>query len=62
MRVVRNNPPKPPAADESAAEPNQELVDRILAKISQSGYDSLTPTEKETLFKASKAGANEHRP
>ncbi len=62
MRVVRNNPPKPPAADESAAEPNQELVDRILDKISQSGYDSLTPTEKETLFKASKAGANEHRP
>lgn len=62
MRVVRNDPPKPLVAEESATEPNQELVDRILDKISQSGYESLTQTEKETLFKASKAGANEHRP
>lgn len=34
--------------------PNQEVIDRILDKISQSGYESLTKTEKEQLFKASK--------
>jgi membrane associated rhomboid family serine protease len=33
--------------------PNQEEIDRILDKISQGGYDSLTSKEKETLFKAS---------
>lgn len=32
----------------------QEEVDRILEKIKQSGYDSLTDTEKEILFQASK--------
>ncbi|MBX7204782.1 MAG: rhomboid family intramembrane serine protease [Bacteroidia bacterium] len=34
--------------------PTQEQVDAILDKISQSGYESLTPNEKEILFKASK--------
>ena len=33
--------------------PNQEEVDAILDKISQSGYDSLSQHEKNTLFKAS---------
>lgn len=33
--------------------PNQEEIDAILDKISQSGYDSLTKKEKLTLFKAS---------
>ena len=33
--------------------PNQEEVDAILYKISQSGYDSLSQHEKNTLFKAS---------
>lgn len=33
--------------------PEQELIDRILDKISQSGYESLTAQEKEQLFKAS---------
>ncbi|MBN2610296.1 MAG: rhomboid family intramembrane serine protease [Bacteroidales bacterium] len=32
---------------------NQEEIDRILDKIAQSGYDSLTKKEKETLFKMS---------
>lgn len=32
----------------------QEDIDNILDKISKSGYDSLSATEKETLFKASK--------
>ncbi len=34
--------------------PDQEAIDRILDKISKSGYDSLTKGEKEQLFKASK--------
>lgn len=34
--------------------PNQETIDQILDKISQSGYESLTAAEKEILFKASK--------
>lgn len=33
---------------------SQEIIDRILDKISLSGYDSLSPEEKEALFKASK--------
>lgn len=33
--------------------PEQELIDEILDKISKSGYESLTPQEKEQLFKAS---------
>jgi membrane associated rhomboid family serine protease len=34
--------------------PRQEEVDHILDKISQTGYDSLSKHEKETLFRASK--------
>ncbi|NGM60724.1 rhomboid family intramembrane serine protease [Sphingobacterium sp. SGG-5] len=34
--------------------PNQEEIDQILDKISQSGYDNLTSREKEILFRASK--------
>lgn len=33
---------------------NQKEIDRILDKIAQSGYDSLSKKEKETLFKMSK--------
>ncbi|MBK0377989.1 rhomboid family protein [Mucilaginibacter segetis] len=33
--------------------PRQDEVDRILDKISSSGYDSLSKQEKETLFRAS---------
>ncbi len=36
------------------AKPSQADVDVILDKISKSGYESLSQTEKETLFKASK--------
>lgn len=39
---------------ENSNKPTQEEVDNILDKISKSGYNSLTPKEKETLFKASK--------
>jgi membrane associated rhomboid family serine protease len=34
--------------------PRQEEIDRILDKISQAGYDSLSKQEKEILFRASK--------
>ncbi|MEO6851863.1 MAG: DUF6576 domain-containing protein, partial [Mucilaginibacter sp.] len=34
--------------------PRQEEIDRILDKISKSGYDSLNKQEKEILFRASK--------
>ena len=33
---------------------SQNEINRILDKISKSGYDSLNEKEKETLFKASK--------
>ena len=57
LRVVRNDVPPP---HEEPLVPNQEVIDRILDKISQSGYDSLTKAEKEALFKASKQGQNEY--
>lgn len=37
----------------STGRPREEEIDRILDKISQSGYDSLNKQEKETLFRAS---------
>jgi membrane associated rhomboid family serine protease len=37
----------------AAGTPRQEDIDRILDKISMTGYDSLTKQEKETLFRAS---------
>ena len=40
--------------EEVTEEVSQEEIDRILGKISQTGYDSLTKEEKETLFKQSK--------
>lgn len=58
LRVVRND--VPPPTHEEPLIPNQEVIDRILDKISQSGYDSLTKAEKEALFKASKQGQNEY--
>lgn len=56
LRVVRNETPQ----YEEPLVPNQEVIDRILDKISQSGYESLTKAEKEALFKASKQGQNEY--
>jgi membrane associated rhomboid family serine protease len=38
----------------SSSKPRQEEIDRILDKISQTGYDSLNKQEKEILFRASK--------
>lgn len=50
LKVVKNNA----ATSRPATLPDQETIDKILDKISHSGYDSLTKTEKEQLFKASK--------
>jgi len=51
LRVLKNEQPvkKPEFKGVS-----QKEVDEILDKISKSGYDKLTATEKEKLFKASK--------
>lgn len=38
----------------SSSKPRQEEIDRILDKISQTGYESLNKQEKELLFRASK--------
>lgn len=38
----------------ASSKPAQDEVDRILDKISQSGYDNLSKQEKEILFRASK--------
>lgn len=48
---------KPPTNDmeyNAQKQTQQEEIDRILDKISKSGYDSLTKAEKEKLFKMSK--------
>jgi hypothetical protein len=50
LRVIRNTPSTQSSASKL---PDQETIDRILDKISQSGYNSLTKQEKEQLFKVS---------
>ena len=49
LKVVPGNSNK-----NSTEFPRQEEIDRILDKISQSGYDSLNKQEREILFRASK--------
>jgi len=49
LKVVARNTGK-----KNSYRPRQEDVDRILDKISTSGYESLTADEKEVLFRASK--------
>ena len=44
------------AQKKSSSSPRQEDIDRILDKISVSGYDSLNKQEKDTLFRASNEG------
>lgn len=50
LKVVKNTNSDPV----SSGSPDQDSIDRILDKISRSGYESLSKTEKEQLFKASK--------
>jgi membrane associated rhomboid family serine protease len=49
MKVAAKNSDK-----NQSGKPRQEEIDRILDKISQTGYDSLNKQEKEILFRASK--------
>lgn len=53
LRVVKNDVGKQ-TAKKQTENVNQEEIDRILDKISKTGYDKLDKKEKETLFKASK--------
>lgn len=50
LRVVKNEK----VSSSKIEVTDQEIIDQILDKISKSGYESLTKTEKEQLFKASK--------
>jgi membrane associated rhomboid family serine protease len=53
-RNPRPNPQTKPVSRIIAKDKNQQQVDDILDKISESGYESLTKEEKEFLFKAGK--------
>ncbi len=54
FRVSYKSDKKGSKTNEAGADaPDQDQVDRILDKISQSGYDSLTTQEKQILFNAS---------
>lgn len=53
LKVVKNNS-NSTAKNPAIQLPNQEIIDRILDKISKSGYESLSKHEKEQLFNASK--------
>lgn len=53
LKVVKNEFGKQ-AGKKQTDKVNQEEIDRILDKISKTGYDKLNKQEKETLFKASK--------
>jgi membrane associated rhomboid family serine protease len=50
LKVASTNRDK----DSTTGAPRQDEVDRILDKISKTGYDNLSQQEKETLFRASK--------
>jgi len=52
LKVVRNEQPTPKKPVFNSV--SQQEIDAILDKISSSGYDKLSATEKEKLFKASK--------
>ena len=49
LKVVHANPNATNISDTE----NQQIIDNLLDKISKSGYDSLSKTEKELLFKLS---------
>jgi membrane associated rhomboid family serine protease len=53
MKVTYKKPPKDDLDYNKMKADEQEEIDRILEKISKGGYDSLTKSEKETLFKMS---------
>ena len=52
--VYKNRSKKKASTRVSKDEEQQRKIDRILDKISSSGYESLTKEEKDFLFKAGK--------
>ena len=53
LKTVYKSPNKKAKANTNTSL-NQQQIDTILDKISKSGYDTLTKTEKEFLFKQGK--------
>ncbi len=51
LKIIQRNNARPVNSYNNV--PDEEVIDRILDKISRSGYDSLTKQEKEQLFRAS---------
>jgi len=54
LKVVQTLTKSPSYRSLKSDLPNQQVIDEILDKISQSGYESLTSREKEILFKESR--------
>ena len=54
LKVVSTNYDAPQKAQKTSI-PHQDEIDKILDKISQTGYNNLTKKEKEILFNASKS-------
>lgn len=53
---TRKTPPRDDYEFNAQKVQNQKEIDKILDKISRSGYESLTKEEKDTLFKAGRNG------
>ena len=54
LRIKKNKNKKKLTRHDNHKKYNQQKVDRILDKISESGFDSLTSEEKKDLNEASK--------
>ncbi len=54
LRVVHSIKKSPKYKSFKADLPNQDVIDEILDKISQNGYESLSSREKEILFRVSR--------
>jgi hypothetical protein len=53
-KVYKNDVPKSDYDYNLKKKKEEEIIDKILGKISKSGYDSLTKKEKEILFNSGK--------
>jgi membrane associated rhomboid family serine protease len=56
VEKTRKTPPRDDYEFNAQKVAKQQEIDKILDKISRSGYESLTKSEKDTLFKAGKNG------
>jgi Txe/YoeB family toxin of Txe-Axe toxin-antitoxin module len=54
IRVTYKQPPRDDYEYNRQKNQNQDEINRILEKISKSGYQALSKEEKETLFKQGK--------